>query len=186
MQIRSYFALLFAAAALAGPALASDEGKPAKSPCPPKSKVFDGVYHHQRLKPLDTCRRAADEVMRVLKEDDGDLHLEIGLDRGYSRLINSVNRDKKHGWLVVEFMPRDGGHLPKPKRGEHLALLGAWVADVQRPGHGWNELHPVWSVTLKGKTYASGPQFGGNADSDRSSNAAENCRTETGARCIGF
>ncbi len=50
-------------------------------------------------------------------------------------------------------MPRDGGHLPKPVVGQHLVLKGAWVLDTQ---HGWQEIHPVWSVTVNGHTYKTG------------------------------
>src|SRR5205807_3689587 len=84
--------------------------------------------------------------------------------------------------LVVEFMPRDGGHLPAPTVGEHISLTGAWVLDAN---HGWNELHPVWSETLGGITHHSGPQYGGSPADVGSSQAAADC-TSNGSVCQGY
>lgn len=81
-------------------------------------------------------------------------------------------------------MARDGGHLPTPSAGDSISLVGAWVDDTQ---HGWNELHPVWSMALNGGPAShSGPQFGGSPAEDRSDSAAEDCRTKAGARCAGY
>jgi hypothetical protein len=79
-------------------------------------------------------------------------------------------------------MPRDGGHLPKPKKGDHVTLVGAWVLDTE---HGWQELHPVWREILNGSVYTSGPQNGGSPASDRSKNAAADCR-DHGQLCTGY
>jgi hypothetical protein len=63
-------------------------------------------------------------------------------------------------------------------------LTGAWVDDTQ---HAWNELHPVWAVSLNGgRTRTSGPQYGGSPPGDRSYDAAGDCRTSSGARCLGY
>jgi hypothetical protein len=110
---------------------------------------------------------------------DGDLH--VALDTG-GVLTNAVNVSREGGNLVVEFMPRDGGHLPAPVVGEHIRLTGAWVLDAN---HGWNELHPVWSETRAGITYRSGPQYGGTPASIGSSQAAADC-TSNGVVCQGY
>jgi hypothetical protein len=119
------------------------------------------------------------KVVGLSHEVDGDLH--IALDTG-GALTNAVNVAHVGGDLVVEFMPRDGGHLPAPKVGEHVSLTGAWVLDAN---HGWNELHPVWSETLGGVTHRSGPQYGGSPADAGSGQAAKEC-SNNGAACQGY
>ena len=36
-----------------------------------------------------------------------------------------------------------GAHLAKPKIGQHVTVTGPYVWDSF---HGWNEIHPVWSI----------------------------------------
>jgi hypothetical protein len=118
-------------------------------------------------------------VVIVRHEEDGDLHID--LDTG-GALTNALNGSEQGGNLVVEFMPRDGGHLPAPTAGQQISLTGAWVLDAD---HGWNELHPVWSETLSGVTYRSGPQYGGSPADVGSSQAAADC-TSNGPACHGY
>jgi hypothetical protein len=118
-------------------------------------------------------------VVGLSHEVDGDLHIAFDT---HGALTNAVNASAEHGNLVVEFMPRDGGHLPAPRVGEHVSLTGAWVLDAN---HGWNELHPVWSEAVAGITYRSGPQYGGSPAGADSRQAAEDC-TSDGARCRGY
>lgn len=117
--------------------------------------------------------------MAVRHEDDGDVHVDLNTG---GVLTNAVNGSEQGGDLLVEFMPRDGGHLPAPAVGDHISLTGAWVLDAD---HGWNELHPVWSETLSGITYRSGPQYGGSPADVGSSAAAADCTTN-GAECHGY
>jgi hypothetical protein len=146
--------------------------------------VLAGVYHPERLQVLAPCRIAAGTVMRVRPEPDGDLHIDVALDSAYSPLVDEVNRTAQGGSLVVEFMARDGGHLPAPAVGDHLRLTGAWVDDAD---HGWNELHPVWSVQINGGAVSrSGPQYGGSPSYDRSYDAAQGCRDQNGGACQGY
>jgi hypothetical protein len=136
------------------------------SSCPSDSRVLNGVYHPSRLRVLDPCRRAEGRVALVRHEPDGDLHIDVALDQSYRNLLAPANFSRQHGDLVVEFMARDGGHLPEPRVGQRIVLRGAWVDDTQ---HSWNELHPVWAVSLNGApTRKSGPQFGGSPAGDRS------------------
>jgi hypothetical protein len=175
-----------------GPATQTSGGQPpaavlaaARRPavCPPTGRVLRGVYHPSRLRVLDPCRHASGRVAEVRHEPDGDLHINVALDRQYRRLLAPGN-SAQHGNLVVEFMARDGGHLPAPHVRDRIALTGAWVDDTL---HSWNEFHPVWAVSLNGgPTRTSGPQFGGSPAGDRSSNAADDCRTATGKRCVGY
>jgi hypothetical protein len=160
------------------------EAKTRFAACPAPKRALNGVYHPSRLRVLDPCRRVVGTVALVRHEPDGDLHIDVALDSRYRGLLNATNISRQHGDLVVEFMARDGGHLPEPRVRDRVALVGAWVDDAQ---HGWNELHPVWSVSLNGgAAHTSGPQFGGSPAADRSSDAAGDCRTATGARCRGY
>jgi hypothetical protein len=128
---------------------------------------------------LSRCRTVSGTVVVVRHEEDGDVHIDV--DTG-GFLTNPVNESDQGGDLVVEFMPRDGGHLPAPSVGERIRLTGAWVLDAD---HGWNELHPVWSETLSGATFRSGPQYGGSPADVGSSAAAADC-TSNGAACHGY
>ena len=147
--------------------------------CAPPADVLAGVYHPYRLHVLSPCRTVSGTVVTVRHEEDGDVHID--LDTG-GLLTNPVNWSEQGGELVVEFMPRDGGHLPAPTAGDRISLTGAWVLDAD---HGWNELHPVWSETLSGVTYRSGPQYGGSPADVGSSAAAADC-TSNGGACHGY
>src|SRR5439155_2960336 len=81
--------------------------------CPSKSKWTKGVYRPSRLVLQGVCQRAVGTVRSVRHEEDGDLHIGVRLISEYKTLINDENVREQHGWLVVEFMPRDGGHLPE-------------------------------------------------------------------------
>jgi hypothetical protein len=163
-------------------------GSTRTSVCPSAASVLKGIYHPQRLTVLSPCKTGAGTVVHVKKESgsggDGDLHIQLKLDSQYSSLTNAMNDSRQGGNLVVEFMPRDGGHLPKPTVGQHLVLKGAWVLDT-KPDHGWRELHPVWSVTVNGRTFRSGPQNGGSPPNDNSSNSAADC-VDHGHPCTGY
>jgi hypothetical protein len=97
---------------------------------------------------------------------------------------------KQKGDLVVEFMPRDGGHLPRPAVGDFVTPVGVWVTDLEHgcsscTADGWNELHPVWREILNGEVFTSGPMNGGSPITARSTNAAELCR-DHGQQCTGY
>lgn len=148
----------------------------ASGPECPGSNVLSGVYHPYRLNVLDPCRTASGTIAEVIPEEDGDLHLYLDLDPGSSKLAAA-------GMLTVELMPRDGGHLPAPSVGDHVSFVGAWMWDGD---HSWRELHPVWSETLAGKTYRSGPRFGGSPAFATYATAWRLCRTSSGALCAGY
>ncbi len=133
---------------------------------------------------IKVCQRATGVIAKIRPiEQDGDLHILFKLDPTYVGLKNDVNNSgSPHGNLIVEFMPRDGGHLPRPKRGDRVTLVGAWITDTE---HGWNELHPVWREILNGNVYTSGPKNGGSPEADRSANFEADCR-DHGHRCTGY
>ena len=163
--------------------LASAHRHTAAAYCPPKRSALKGVYHPIRLHVLVACQRAIGTVRSVRHEDDGDLHIDVGLLPPFKRLLNDKNYSLQHGWLVVEFMPRDSGHLPRPSIGDKVTLVGAWVLDSE---HGWREIHPVWRLVLHGRLYTSGPQYGGSPTYARSRNAEATCRDQNQHRCVGY
>lgn len=116
-------------------------------------------------------------------EQDGDAHLGLSVDAAYKGMLNAGNYSGERGELVIEFMPRDHGHLPEPTEGARVTLWGAYVLDTD---HGWHELHPVWTERLDGYSYASGPEYGGDPGSARSYDAIDQCQTHSGAGCDGY
>ena len=162
----------------------SPASAPAASVCPPAGSVLAGVYHPERLRVLGPCKQASGRVVEVRSEEDGDLHINVAPDPAYKDLLISGNYSGENGDLVVEFMARDGGHLPEPKAGDHVGLVGAYVNDLQ---HDWAEIHPVWSVSINGgPAHTSGPRYGGSPGEARSYNAEGECRTQAGNRCRGY
>ena len=118
--------------------------------------------------------------MRTIHPTDGDVHMTLAVDEPYRDLLNGANE----GLLVVELMPRDGGHLPAPEAGAHVVLTGAWVLDTD---HGWNEIHPVWAESIDGGPFfTSGPQYGGSLSESGYETASEDCRTESEEECVGY
>jgi hypothetical protein len=94
----------------------------------------------------------------VARERDGDLHVAVWLKPGERGILLPGNRSKLYGNLLVELMPRDRGHLPRPPAGSRVSMLGAYVEDLP---HGWAELHPVFALSIEGGAWhRSGPQPG--------------------------
>jgi hypothetical protein len=152
--------------------------------CPPARRALDGVYHPERLRILDPCRAVSGRVTVLRKEEDGDLHFDLELDRRYRAMLAPANLTRQHGDLVVEFMPRDRGHLPVPEVGDRVSMVGAFVDDID---HAWNELHPVWQVSLNGgRRFRSGPRYGGSPPAARSKNAVSECRKPGGRACQAY
>lgn len=157
---------------------------PGSRACPSAAHVLDGVYHPERLTVRGRCRRASGRVVRLRGEDDGDLHFDVALEPRFRKLLIRGNFQQQGGALVVEFTPRDHGHLPAPRVGDRVSLIGAWVDDTQ---HEWSEFHPVWAVSVNGgRWHVSGPRFGGSPPEDRSVNALAGCRTRSHHRCRGY
>jgi hypothetical protein len=156
----------------------------AGSVCPPAQDALAGVYHPGRLTVLHSCQSVSGTVEEVRVEQDGDLHYDIQVDPSFGQLLSAGNYAEQHGWLVIELMPRDGGHLPAPSPGDHVELVGAFVDDTE---HSWHEIHPVWSEAINGgPARISGPQYGGTPPSDRSYDAAADCQTPSGTPCTGY
>jgi hypothetical protein len=102
-----------------------------------------------------------------INEADGDVHIRVTVDPAFSYMINSSNVSGQHGDLVVEpvcartVTQTDAiasctgftNTVYIPNVGEHVAVTGSYVTDNN---HGWNEIHPVTSITIVAAKDASG------------------------------
>jgi len=116
------------------------------------------VYTPDRLKVLDPCKHAEGVVVDVAAEEDGDYHIWFRPDPGYTYLMNRENHFQGRPAMLAEIVPDCPGepadeqaaakcpktHISIPKLGEHVAINGPWVFDSN---HGWNEIHPVDTIT---------------------------------------
>jgi hypothetical protein len=134
---------LLAVGLLAGGCVFSRAGPPPSPHCRSGSPLA-GVYHPSRLKVKSRCGVAVGTVEQVkFEEYDGDVHIELRLDRGQERLLAAGNA-RVGGTLVVEIIPWDRARVPVPAVGDHVEVVGPWVDDT---AHGWNEIHPAWWIS---------------------------------------
>jgi hypothetical protein len=102
------------------------------------------VYHPSRLHVRSRCAIAVGVVDKVKFEDfDGDVHIDLRLDRGYESLLSHGN-EQVGGDLVVEVIPQDRSRVAIPAIGERVEVVGPWVDDTT---HDWREIHPAWWVS---------------------------------------
>jgi hypothetical protein len=128
--------------AAAGCALLRDAPPP--SPHCRSGPPLAGVYHPQRLKVKSRCRVAVGSVEQVeFEQYDGDVHIELRLDRGQESLLAKGN-DQVGGTLIVEIVPWDRSRVRVPEVGARVEVVGPWVDDT---AHGWNEIHPAWWIS---------------------------------------
>jgi hypothetical protein len=103
-----------------------------------------GVYHPQRLIVKSRCRTAIGTVHEVkFEEYDGDVHIDLRLDRAFGKLLSDGN-GRVGGNLIVEIIPQDRSRVDVPAVGSRIEVVGPWVDDTQ---HGWNEIHPAWWIS---------------------------------------
>lgn len=131
------------------------------------------VYHPYRLQVRIACLSVTGTVTYAHREDDGDLHVDLALPSGKSRLLNEGNFAHEHGDLVTEIVPADqpgctpgspppvpssahrgpsysygictGADLPTPSPGDRVTVIGPYVLDAD---HGWMEIHPVLGMAV--------------------------------------
>ena len=140
--VRKLVVGLVLAAVVAGCALRRP-GPPPSPHCRSDSPLV-GVYHPERLKVKSRCRIATGTVEKVKAEVyDGDIHLQLRLDRGQEKLLSSGN-GRVDGTLVVEIIPWDRARVLVPDVGQRIQVVGPWVDDT---AHGWREIHPAWWIS---------------------------------------
>jgi hypothetical protein len=138
------------------------------------------VYHSYRLVVRSACVTVTGTVAYVVREDDGDVHVDLALPGSETGLLNQANYAHQDGQLVTEIVPADqpgctpgqpalpshgsydygictGADLVTPSAGATVSVTGPYVLDAD---HGWMEIHPVWSITVlasAGTAPAPGP-----------------------------
>jgi hypothetical protein len=129
------------------------------STCSDPYSTESHIYNPDRLVVYRDCQTVSGIVDRVIVEADGDYHIRLGLDTLYQNLTNSVNNSDQYGDLVLEIVcantvtQQDAidacqsyvNHVMVPQEGQHIIATGPYVLDT---GHGWTEIHPVYSLTI--------------------------------------
>ena len=128
------------------------------------ASLWNHVYNSTRLIVNQQCITVTGTVANKITEADGDIHIRVTIDPAYQYMINSANVSGQHGDLVVE--PLCVANVTQtdaiasctgytntvyiPNVGERVQITGSYVTDNN---HGWNEIHPVTSITIfNGKT----------------------------------
>ncbi|HEX9374784.1 MAG TPA: hypothetical protein VGB19_00855 [Actinomycetota bacterium] len=136
------------------------QAEAAHGPCP-AGDPLRGVYHPDRLRVLGTCVTYRGVVRDFKHESDGDYHLYVIPALGMDHFLDP--RSEGYGDLVVELLP--GQALPLPQPGQRVTLVGTWAYDTD---HDWNELHPVWAETIRGRIHTGlppvPPEYGGSSN----------------------
>jgi hypothetical protein len=123
------------------------------------TSLWGHIYNRTRLVVNQACITITGTVANKINEADGDIHIRVTVDAAYSYMINSSNVSGQHGDLVVEPVCTHtvtqsdaiascvgfSNSVYIPNVGEHVAATGAYVTDNN---HGWNEIHPVTSITI--------------------------------------
>ena len=139
---RSLFVLVVLAAVVAGCSLL--RASPPPSPHCRGGSPLAGVYHPERLKVKSRCRVVVGTIEKVKPElYDGDIHIELRLDRGQEGLLSTGNA-RVGGTLIVEIIPWDRAQVLVPTEGQRVEVVGPWVDDT---AHGWFEIHPAWWIS---------------------------------------
>ncbi len=117
------------------------------------------VYHPDRLVLINACKTVSGTVVSLRREADGDWHIGLRLDSGQEALLNAKNLGEQGGNLVLEIICANTvtqadaisacatyqNTIPPPIVGAHISAVGPYVLDST---HGWNEIHPVWEITV--------------------------------------
>ena len=121
------------------------------------SNTLNHVYNPDRLQVLNACQSVSGTVEKVIQEADGDVHIRLMVDQGYENLLNQANYDYQYGTLVLEVVcaypatqadavSACSGYtntITIPSLSENISVWGQYVTDLD---HGWNEIHPVFSI----------------------------------------
>jgi len=117
------------------------------------------VYNSYRLYVMNPCMTVSGTVYSLIYEEDGDIHIRLTVDSAFTYMLNAANYSGEYGKLVCEPVCATTCTQPDaiascagftntvfiPSPGEHVLITGPYVTDND---HGWNELHPVSSITI--------------------------------------
>jgi len=123
-------------------------------------ELWKHVYHPNRLVIYKKCVIVTGVIFAVKKEKDGDYHIQLKLDKGQPRFLNTKNMTVQKGCLVIEpiciktptqadaIQPcKNCPTIQIPKKGDHVKVTGSFVRDSEG-NHGWNEIHPVSAIEI--------------------------------------
>lgn len=123
------------------------------------ASLWNHVYHSYRLTVLKSCTTVTGTIDHIIHEKDGDTHIRLKLDTAYTSMLNSKNVSDQYGDLVLEPVCEESptqtdaigactgyrSDVVVPAVGTHVGVNGSYVLDTD---HGWNEIHPVTSITV--------------------------------------
>ena len=140
MKATTAFASVLFVACSAGGHARGPTAADAHCPSSPLEGVPVHPNHPEHLRVLKACQTYQGVVAFVKRHDDGDFHVDIRPDQGFQRFLSP--KVEVPDTLVTEIIPAHS--LPIPRVGDHVRITGTWVYDTI---HGWNEIHPVWTIT---------------------------------------
>lgn len=121
------------------------------------------VYNPDRLQILAACIELTGTIDSETPQADGDSHVHLHIDPGQTcagqPCIDAKNVSDQAGDLILEPVCENpisqadavaacqGDHNPLalPPVGSHVVVMGPFVLDTD---HGWNEIHPLDSITI--------------------------------------
>jgi len=66
------------------------------------ASLWNHVYHPARLVRLHECMRVTGTIVLKRPEPDGDVHIQLKLDKKFLPLLNATNKSRQGGNLVLE------------------------------------------------------------------------------------
>lgn len=141
------------------PAVTPPTPAPAAAASACDASLWNHIYHSYRLTVLQQCTTVTGTIDHIIHEKDGDTHIRLKLDPAYTSMLNAKNNSAQYGDLVLEPVCEEtptqsdaisacSGYRSSvvvPGDGTHVSVTGSYVLDTD---HGWNEIHPVTSITV--------------------------------------
>lgn len=129
-----------------------------RNPIKCDDSLWKYVHSPSRLKIIKNCISVTGIIISEKSKPDGDYHIRLKLDSQYKHLLNTKNMSRQGGTLVLEpicenkVTQKDSkkacakykGDIEDAAKGAHVKVTGSYVLDKY---HGWNEIHPVSSIT---------------------------------------
>ena len=123
---------------------------PVTTPCDP----IPPAGLHQAV--LEPCYTVSGTIQRVIYAQNGDVSVQLKLDRSYDVLINQANIEGQDGTLPVYLectapVPQDNAvsgcgqrnAIIVPRVHDHVSYTGGLLGNTE---HGWNELHLSYDI----------------------------------------
>lgn len=137
--------------------------------------AYAHVYSPDRLQLLAACIKLTGTIDSETPQADGDYHVRLRIDPGQTcagqPCLDPKNLSDQAGDLILEPVCENpisqadavaacqGYHNPLvlPAVGSHVLVMGPFVLDSD---HGWNEIHPLESITvMPGSTPSPAPSI---------------------------